>query len=286
MRASTSTLAALALIGASGCSFKVTEQNFIRPQPDATPATIPLAINGIDGLIESRYQVSASAGATLNMVSLTQPDAQLTVLYFGPNMFKLSRDGQRVAERLLPLDVNVIMVDHRGSGGSSGTPSLALLEQDALVAHDYVRNTLGVAQSRLLVHGLSLGSFMAAHVAMQRPLAGLVLEGSGTTVEDWAHQGVPWYAKPIVRLDIDPAIAEKGTLAAVKQSQAPLLILSGKRDEQAPWKMSQTLYDAAATPMTSKELVVIDEAGHMDMLDWPPAIAAYRRLIERLQAVQ
>ena len=286
MRASTITLASLALFCASGCSFKVTEQNFIRPQPDATPATTPLQISGIDGLIESRHQIAAAEGATLNMVSLTQPGAQLTVLYFGPNMFKLSRDGKRVAERLLPLQVNLVLVDHRGSGGSSGTPSLALLEQDALVAHDYVRDTLGVAQTQLVVHGLSLGSFMAAHVALHQPVAGLVLEGSGTTVEDWAHNGVPWYAKPIVRLDIDPAIAGKGTLAAVKHSTAPLLILAGKQDEQAPWKMSQTLYDASATPVGSKELVVIDEAGHMDMLDWEPAMAAYRRLLARLQEQQ
>lgn len=286
MRLHFASLAVLTLLCAGACSFKVSEQNFIRPQPDATPANAPLLIRGIQGVVESRQLVAAAEGAALNMVSLTQADAAITVLYFGPNMFKISRDGARLAERLLPLGVNLIMVDHRGSGGSTGSPSLALLEQDALVAYDHVRETLGVSQSRLLVHGLSLGSFMAAHVAQQRPVAALVLEGSGTTVEDWAHGGVPWYAKPIVRLEIDPAIADKGTLGAVKQSQAPLLILAGKRDEQAPWKMSQTLYDSAATPVDSKELVVIDEAGHMDMLDWAPAIAAYRRLLLRLQAPQ
>ena len=284
MRSFTAFLASLVLTCASGCSFKVTEQNFIRPQPDAAPTAAPLAIGGIDGVVETRHAIVAPEGATLHLVSLTQPGAQLTVLYFGPNMFKISSDGARISQRLLPMGVNLVMVDHRGSGGSSGTPSLSLLEQDALVAHDYVRSTLGVAQSRLLVHGLSLGSFMAAQVALQRPVAALVLEGSGTTVDDWAHKGVPWYAKPIVRLDIDPAIADKGALAAVKHSTAPLLILAGKRDDQAPWKMSQTLFDAAATPAGSRELVVIDQAGHMDMLDWEPAIAAYRRLLGRLQA--
>ena len=97
------------------------------------------------------------------MVSLTQPAAQLTVLYFGPNMFKLSRDGARVAQRLLPLGINLVMVDHRGSGGSSGTPSLSLLEQDALIAHDYVRDTLGVAQSRLGAWLGWLGNHVVGH---------------------------------------------------------------------------------------------------------------------------
>ena len=38
---------------------------------------------------------------------------------------QLGRDGQRVAERMLPLRVYLVMVDHRGSGGSSGSPSRA-----------------------------------------------------------------------------------------------------------------------------------------------------------------
>ena len=103
------------------------------------------------------------------MVSLTQRDASVTVLYFGPNMFKISRDGAQVGQRLLPLGVNLVMVDHRGSGGSSGKPTLTLLEHDALAVFDHLSATLKPRQSKILVHGLSLGSFMAAHVASQRP---------------------------------------------------------------------------------------------------------------------
>lgn len=272
------------LLVAGGCSFKVTEQNFIRPQPDSAASAAPSTITDLDGVIETRHTVAAADGGMLNMVSLMQASAEDTVLYFGPNMFRLSRDGSTIARRLLPLGVNLVLVDHRGSGASSGTPSLQLLEQDALVAYDYVRETLGVAQSRLVVHGLSLGSFMAGHVALQRPVAGLVLEGTGTTVEDWARMSVPWYARPIVRLDIDPSIAGKGTLAAVKHHRAPLLILTGKRDEEAPWKMAQKLFEAAATPADAKELVVLEQAGHMDMLDWQPATEAYRRFLARVPA--
>jgi len=270
------------LLVTSGCSFKVSEDNFIRPQPDTAAAVAPLGVTGIEGLIERQFKIAASGDAALNVISLTQPAAVNTVLYFGPNMFKLSSDGARIAQRLMPLGVNLVMVDHRGSGGSSGTPSIELLEQDALLVYDYLRDTLGLPQSRLLVHGLSLGSFMAAHVAEQRQVAGLVLEGSGTTVEDWARMSVPWYAKPIVRVDVDPAIADKGTLGAVATSRAPLLVLAGKRDEQAPWKMSKLLFEASATPAEAKQLIVIDQAGHMDMLDWPEAVSGYRRLLAQL----
>jgi len=273
-------LASLVLLGVSGCSFKVTEQNFIRPQPDAVPVDTPLVLSGMD-VAEQRESIDAPEGAVLKMVSLTRPGNSITVLYFGPNMFKISRDGARVGQRLLPLGVNLVMVDHRGSGGSTGTPTLALLEQDALAVFDHLSGK--VPPSTILVHGLSLGSFMAAHVAHHRAVAGLVLEGSGTTVEDWAQRSVPWYARPIVRLDIDPAIADKGTLAAVRHQRAPLLILAGKRDREAPWPMSTALFENSATPAESRELVVVEPAGHMDILDWPAAIAGYQRILARLR---
>ncbi|MCU0754896.1 MAG: lysophospholipase [Xanthomonadales bacterium] len=271
---------AILALGISGCSFKVSEQNFIRPQPDAISVDTPLVVGDME-VAERRESIDAAEGAALHMVSLTRPGNSITVLYFGPNMFKISRDGARVAQRLLPLGVNLVMVDHRGSGGSSGTPTLALLEQDALAVFDHLRGQ--VPPSTILVHGLSLGSFMAAHVAHHRAVAGLVLEGSGTTVEDWARRSVPWYARPIVRLDIDPAIADKGTLAAIREQRAPLLILAGKRDREAPWQMSTTLFENSATPAESRALVVVEQAGHMDMLDWPAAIAGYRRILAQLR---
>jgi hypothetical protein len=47
--------------------------------------------------------------------------------------------------------------------------------------------------------------------------------------------------------------------------------------------MSPTLLQVAATPAGSKEPMVIDQAGHMDVLDWEPAIDACRQLLARLE---
>ena len=126
---------------------------------------------------------------------------------------------------------------------------------------------LDLRPEQLVLHGFSLGSVMAGHVAAHRQVAGLVLEGSGSTVTEWVSRGVPWYGKPFVRVKIEPGLENRGNLQNVQVSRAPLLLLAGKKDRQAPWKMSRTLFKASVTPESSKRLVVVPEAGHGNALD-------------------
>ena len=129
----------------------------------------------------------APDGVRLSAVLLRQPNARGTILYFGGNGFTIGQYGGYVAAVFAPLGVDVLIVDHRGYGRSEGMPTQANLEADGVVAFDYLSGTMGVAPSRIIVHGQSLGSFIAGHVAAERPAAGVVLESSATTAEDWVN---------------------------------------------------------------------------------------------------
>jgi pimeloyl-ACP methyl ester carboxylesterase len=77
------------------------------------------------------------------------------------------------------------MFDYRGSGRSSGVPTIAALKADALQVFDQVNARY---PGRVVLHGQSLGSFVAAYVAQQRPAArGMVLESTTTNVRDWGN---------------------------------------------------------------------------------------------------
>lgn len=270
-------VALFTVIVLGGCRWEVTESIMIRPTPDAADATATLNVPA--GIDQRRLAIAASEGAKLNAVWLTQPNAAPTVLYFPGNLYRISVRGATTASRLLPLGVDLLIVDHRGSGASSGSPNLPRLENDALTVYDYAVNSLNIPANQLVVHGHSLGSFMAGHVAAHRPVAGLVLEGSATTTEEWVRLSVPWYGKPFVRVTIAEGLRGKGNRSVVENSRTPLLVLSGKRDPEAPWKLSRRLFEAAATPARDKHLVVVKKAGHMDVLDWPEAIDAYRAFL-------
>jgi hypothetical protein len=218
-------------------------------------------------------------------VILEPAGARQTVLYFGGNMFRISAMGAEAARRLMPLGVRLVLVDHRGYGRSEGAaPSLAQLEADAVEVYDAVAELPGVERAQLIVHGHSLGSFLAAAVTDQRKVAGLVLECSATTGSEWirAADRRPWYARLVSRIEVEPSLADAGNLRRVQRLKSPLLILAGSLDRTTPPALSSTLFDRAATPDTLKTLYVFKGADHNNVSAAPEFARVYQKFLQRV----
>jgi pimeloyl-ACP methyl ester carboxylesterase len=273
------TTAALILSAAACATFEVNEKFFLHPTPDR-PLTAEAAAQFLPaGYQLEEHRIPAAGSATLHGILVRHPEARQTVLYFGGNMYRISQNGLQTVRRLAPLGVNVLLVDHRGYGKSTGEPTVALLAQDALTAYDYLRRLPGIAADEIVIHGQSLGSFMAGSVADQRPVAGVVLESSATTVQEWSRYSTPWFAKPFVRVRVDPALRQMGNLAVVRRLQHPLLVLVGARDDQAPPPLSRRLFREAAVPDSMKRLYVFPAAGHNDVPAQPEFSRVYREFL-------
>jgi fermentation-respiration switch protein FrsA (DUF1100 family) len=274
-------LAAAGLIlGSTACAtFEVNEKFFLHPTPDRPLNAAAVAQHLPAGYRMEEHRIPAADDAALHAVLLRHPEATQTVLYFGGNMFRISQHGLQTARQLAPLGVNILLVDHRGYGGSTGTPTTVLLARDAVTAYDYLRGLQGIAADGVVVHGQSLGSFMAGSVADQRPVAGVVLESSATTVQEWSRYSTPWFAKPFVRVRVDPALRQMGNLAVVQRLKHPLLVLVGARDNQAPPALSRRLYQEAAVPASMKRLHVFPDAGHNNVPAHPDFQRVYREFL-------
>jgi hypothetical protein len=143
------------------------------------------------------------------------------------------------------------------------------LEADGLTAFDYLTGAAGVPPGQVIVHGQSLGSFIAGGVAARRPTGGAVLESSATTTEEWvdaSHRGI---ARMLVRVEIDPSLRGRGNLSNMAAIDEPLLILVGAADRTTPPRLSQALYAASPLPAERKTLAVIPRANHVDVMDRP-----------------
>ncbi|MBD2539360.1 alpha/beta hydrolase [Coleofasciculus sp. FACHB-SPT36] len=78
----------------------------------------------------------------------------------------------KIAREYVPAGAQVLAINYRGfgdsyktvngPGGGGGDPSEAGLYEDAEAMYDYVRNTLNVPSTDIIVHGYSLGSPVAA----------------------------------------------------------------------------------------------------------------------------
>lgn len=260
----------------SACAtLQIEEKNFIRPDSLTGVATkTRLDQATLQALVPSaslsEESVASDVNVTLHGVLMRRTGAVASVLYFGGNAFHLDESAKTLASKLSSCPINIVLFDYRGYGRSGGVPTVANLEQDALKLFDHA-NTLFPGQ--VFVHGHSLGSFVAAYVAQQRPVRGLVLEATANNVLDWAKANVPWYARAWVDIELTESlrgIDNTRTLAHFKQ---PSLVLAGSMDRVTPAQLGRKVFDAIPGP--AKQIMVMDGAHHNDILDHPEAVAAY-----------
>jgi uncharacterized protein len=180
----------------------------------------------------------------------------------------------RIAAKIAPwqrFGMGLFAATYRGYEGNGGRPDEAGLYADARAVLDWLA-ARGVAPERIILYGESLGSGIAAQMAVERPVRGLILEAPYVSMADVAQWHYPWTpARWLVRDRFD-------TLAKIGKVACPLLILHGERDRTIPVGHSRRLAGAAAAEAT---LAVFPEAGHTDLYDWG-ATRVLEDFLERL----
>ena len=158
---------------------------------------------------------------------------------------------------LRALGLSLFAFDYRGYGESEGMPSEEGLYRDADAAYRYLRDTMAVPPSRIVVFGHSLGSAVAVELVNRVPAAGLVLDGALTSVIERAQELFPYAPVRWVARSRYPSIERVGRLTL------PKLFLHAQGDEVIPLAHGRRLFEAAAEP---KEFVAL-RGGHGDAFE-------------------
>lgn len=206
-------------------------------------------------------------------------DARATLLYMGGNGFLMVKSGLLV-NALEDLQLNFVLFDYRGYGQSSGTPTVSGLRMDVAAVLEEIRSDEVFGQLPLIMHGHSMGSFLASGAAVTHGADALVLESPISNPKSWSRGMVPWFLRPFIRLRFEDQIASEDNIAHVKQWDAPLLIMIGTEDNITPMFMSEELYEAASTQ--TRELLKIEGGNHNDLPGFEEYREAYLRLIDAL----
>lgn len=157
-------------------------------------------------------------------------------------------------EALAAAGFGVLLVEYRGYGGSTGTPSEAGLIADGLASYDFLRSRTD-GPIGLLAH--SLGTAVAIPVAAARPVFALMLEAPMTSILDVARYRMGWV--PLKWLMKYPFHSDQ----VIGQVTAPILIVHGRRDRVIPFELGERL--AALAPPGTR-FIPLDDAGHNDLL--------------------
>ena len=185
----------------------------------------------------------------------TSPDASRahTLLFFHGNAGNISGRLESV-KQFHELGLNVLIVDYRGYGQSTGSPSEEGLYRDAMACWRYLKGAKGIAPQEIIVFGRSMGGGPATWIAEREKPGAVILESVFTNVPDvGAHHYsfLPVRALATNQFDNEARVAEIG---------APKLFIHSRDDRVVPFELGRRLYEAAAEPKQFLEI----ESGHND----------------------
>ena len=152
-----------------------------------------------------------------------------------------------------PPGIGLLVLDYRGYGVSSGSPSEEGVYRDAEAAWQHLVSRAEIDSARIGVYGRSIGSAVALHLATKRPVRTVVLDSPFSSGRAMAEEHYPFLPQFLNRLSLDN-MHRAGELAV------PLLIFHGTEDRIAPIEMGR----AIAATGRAEALVEIQGAGHND----------------------
>jgi len=206
----------------------------------------------------THHFIPTEDGESISSFYVRSDSSSKTFIYFHGNAGNAS-GRLSAAVSLANLNANVLLVEYRGYGLSTGSPSEAGIYMDGRAAIKFLTKDLGINPESVFLYGRSLGSAVAVEVAHDLPFAGLILItpiASGKQVAEHAGYG------PLVSLIGNPF----NNLEKITTVDLPILIIHGDRDEVLPIEMGEALNEAAPN---RSELVIISGAGHnnIEMID-------------------
>ena len=187
---------------------------------------------------------------------LASPDKPLgALLYCHGNAGNISHRTDAIRELRDRHRMAVFIFDYRGYGRSEGSPDEPGLVADAKAARHWLAERAQVAESDIVLLGISLGGGVAVQLAADDGAAGLILISTFASLPEVAATHMPFLApKLIMRNRFESA-------KRIAEYHGPVLISHGDADQVVPYAQGEKLFAAANEP---KQFLHIAEGGHND----------------------
>jgi len=203
-----------------------------------------------------------------------------TLIYFHGNAGNMGFRLKNAMSMFAKSGVNVLMMDYRGYGKSTGHPTEAGLNLDGDAVIQYALSHHKLQGSPIVCFGRSLGGSVAVSLAAAWPaeVRAVVLENTYTSISDMVDRLMP-ILSPLKSylLNIKWESDKK-----IKLLSQPIFFISGDRDELVPTSHMVKLHELASK---SRLPVFFSVQGGTHNDTWERAGPAYyKRLKEFLQS--
>lgn len=167
-----------------------------------------------------------------------------------------------MTEPLVKAGFQVFMIDFRGYGKSTGTPTHINIASDAQIVFDNIINTKEVKSFPIIIYGASMGTQIATKIAKdnQSKITALILDGTISSFTDMALLSAPEEQKPMIAEYVTSPYSAKTDIKEIEN--LPKLIIHSTEDKSVPYTQGKLVYNNALEP---KELWEY-EGNHLDAI--------------------
>jgi fermentation-respiration switch protein FrsA (DUF1100 family) len=160
-----------------------------------------------------------------------------------------------LVRQFLNNGIGVLLLEYRGYGGNSGSPTEQGLYEDGQAALNFLYEN-NIKPHQIILFGESLGTGVATKLAFEQSFCALILQSPYTSLASLSRYHYPWLIlKPWDRFN---------SLERMEKIHTPLLILHGKEDQIVPFSESKALLNRANEP---KQLIVFENKNHNNLWD-------------------
>ncbi len=210
--------------------------------------------------------VEPEKGAKISYLHFQVENPKGVVIYLKGNTKSIKGWG-KFAIDFTRLGYEVVMMDYRGFGKSTGKRTSDAMKRDTQFIYNIVKKEF--SEDKIVVYGRSLGSGFAARLASKNNPRLLILTSPLYSLLRVIHRYLPFMpAKPFLRYNIP-------TFQYLKNVRCPIKIIHGSDDKLVP---INTAIDLSEVNPDLTRLYVILRAGHINIHQFEE----YHRVMEEI----
>lgn len=238
-------------------------QDYMLFKPEKLPSDFHFAY---ENQTTEEYNIETRDGATINGLHFKSKNPKGVVFYLKGNSKSIKGWG-KFAVDFTRHNYDVIMVDYRGFGKSTGKRTQKAIKRDMQVVYNKIKEN--VSEKYIILYGRSLGSGFATKLASMNNPRMLILDAPYYSLNKVAKKFIPFMPiSLIIKFPIP-------TYKWLKYVKCPIHIIHGTDDQLIPFKSSLKL--SKIKPNTTTLYSVIG-GGHKDL----NRFEAYHKMLSQI----
>ncbi|XP_074656581.1 protein ABHD13-like [Tubulanus polymorphus] len=241
------------------------------------------------GLPYENINIQTRDNVRINMQFIPRPNGQrqhaVTMLLLHGNAGNIGHRLPNAYYLYNMLGFNILLVEYRGYGKSSGSPSEQGIYLDAQAALEYLMQRTDINTKRIVVFGRSLGGAVAINLASN----GAMCQNIWAVIIENTFTSLPEIGRNIFNfkvLNFLPDWCFKNQFPSkccIRQCNVPTLFLSGLSDTLIPPSMMAQLYEACGS--AHKRIARFESGTHNETWQVQGYFEAISKFLQELDRV-